>query len=277
MLKNNCLPLFILFPFKTKEYSCTYWGYNRDRNKKYFLISSLICFVFLLSYLSIYCSVFFININNPEINYNKDIPEIIMKIVLTAVNLIFTFIAFYLYFYKYNLNNRTVNIFNSCFLLCQFFTIIVLYAFSASIFDYSFSQQFKPWVLILYILYIISQFYMSYITNWIQIINKYANFYDSSKWNVSFVNEQKLDEYKSRDDYYWKINENISLEHNITFKGLVYFKKAPILKDAVFLFEYNSKIYSITFCGDLYFVLTNKDKEKVNNDVANLILFREKN
>ncbi len=277
MLKNNCLPLFILFPFKTKEYSCTYWGYNRDRNKKYFLISSLICFVFLLIYLSIYCSVFFININNSEINYNKDIPEIIMKIVLTAVNLIFTFIAFYLYFYKYNLNNRTVNIFNSCFLLCQFFMIIVLYNFSASIFDYSFSQQFKPWVLILYILYIISQFYMSYVTNWIQIINKYANFYDSSKWNVSFVNEQKLDEYKSRDDYYWKINENISLEHNIIFKGLVYFKKAPILKDAVFLFEYNSKIYSIIFCGDLYFVLTNKDKEKVNNDVANLILFREKN
>lgn len=277
MSKRNWNSIFILFPFKTKEFSCTYWGYSRTRNKKYFLISSLICFVILLSYLSIYCSVFFININNSEINYNQNIPEVIMKIVLTTVNLIFTFIAFYLYFYKYNLKNRIVSIFNFWFPLCQFFTIIVLYIFSASIFNYSFSQQFKPWVLILYILYIISQFYVYYVTNWIKIINEYANFYDSSKWNVSLVNEQKLNEYKSRDDYYWKINEKISLEHNITFKGLVYFKKAPILKDAVFLFEYNAKIYSIKFCGDLYFVLTNKDKEKVNNDVANLILFREQN
>lgn len=162
-------------------------------------------------------------------------------------------------------------------MLCQFGSIVTLYNFSASIFNYSFSIQLKPAILILYLFYTISQLYTYYIINWIQIINKYANFYDSSKWNVSFVNEQKLNEYKSRDDYYWKINENISLEHNITFKGLAYFKKAPVLRDAVFLFEYNSKIYSITFCGNLYFILTNKDKEKVNNDVVNLILFREKN
>ena len=75
------------------------------------------------------------------------------------------------------------------------------------------------------------------------------------------------------------MNEKISLEYNITFQGLIVLtsKKAKLLKDSYFLFEYNSKIYSIKFCNNSLFILNNKNKELVNKDITKLILIYENN
>ena len=75
------------------------------------------------------------------------------------------------------------------------------------------------------------------------------------------------------------MNEKISLEYNITFQGLIVLtsKKAKLLKDSYFLFEFNSKIYSIKFLNNFLFILNNKNKELVNKDITKLILIYENN
>lgn len=111
MLKNNKNPL--IYMTSTREYFCAYWGQDIRLFKNLFWISATICFVFLLTYIGSYNIVFYMNINNPELNANQDLIEICIKTVIGVLNIIITLIIGYLYFYKKNL-------------ITHFFIIVVL-------------------------------------------------------------------------------------------------------------------------------------------------------
>ncbi len=274
MFKNNKNP--VIYATSTKEYFCAYWGQNIKSFKNLFWISAIICFIFLLTYIGSYNVVFYMNINNPELNINQDVIEIYVKSILGILNIILTLILSYLYFHKNNFN--CVFLYNFL-LIIEFVIIIVLPSFSNSIFKHSFSSQFMAIPIISWILYVINQLYLQNIIFSIYYVHKKDNFYDPNEWWVKIFDPHLLNESKSKLEYYWKINEKISSEYNITFQGLSVLtsKKPKLLKDAYFLFEYNSKIYSIKFCNNSLFILNNKNKEIVNKDITKLILIYEKN
>ena len=275
MLKNNKNP--VIYTTSTREYFCAYWGQNIKSFKKLFWISAIICFIFLLTYIGSYNVVLYANINNPELNINQDVIEIYVKSILGILDIILTLILGYLYFYKNNFN--CAFLYNFLWIIEFVIIIIVLPSFSNSIFKYSFSSQFMAIPIISGILYVISQLYLQNIIFSIYYVHKKDNFYDSTEWWIKNFDPHLLNESKSKLEYYWKINDKISLEYNITFQGLIILtsKKAKLLKDSYFLFEYNSKIYSIKFCNSSPFVLNNKNKELVNKDITKWILIHENN
>ena len=157
--------------------------------------------------------------------------------------------------------------------------LIVLTSFSNSIFKYSFSSRFMAIPIISGILYVFSQLYLLNIIFSLHFVHRKDDLYDSSEWDIKIFDKSLLNQYKTKKEYYWNINEKISLEHNDTFQGLIILtpKKGKLFKDSYFLFEYNSKIYSIKFCNSSPFVLNNKNKELVNKDIAKWILIHENN
>ncbi len=74
--------------------------------------------------------------------------------------------------------------------------------------------------IISWILYVISQLYLQNIIFSIYYVHKKDNFYDSHEWWIKIFDPHLLNESKSKLEYYWKINEKISSEYNITFQGL---------------------------------------------------------
>lgn len=274
MFKNNKNPL--IYITSTKEYFCAYWGQNVKSFKNLFWISAIICFAFLLTYIGSYNVVLYANINNPELNMNQDLIEIYVKSILGILNIILTLILSYLYFCK---NNFNCSFLYNFLLIVELAIIIVLPSFSNSIFKHSFSSRFMAIPMISGILYVISQLYLQNIIFSIYYVHKKDNFYDSNEWWIKIFDHNLLSESKLKLEYFWKINEKISSEYNITFQGLnvLTSKKTKLLKDSYFLFEYNSKIYSIKFCNNSLFILNNKNKELVNKDIVKLILIYEKN
>ena len=274
MFKNNKNPL--IYMTSTREYFCAYWGQDIRLFKNLFWISATICFIFLLTYIGSYNVVLYVNINNPELNINQDIIEICVKSVIGILNIIITLIIGYLYFYKTNFDNTFL--YNCCFIIALTM-IIVLTSFSNSIFKYSFSSRFMAIPIISGILYVFIQLYLLNIIFSLNFVHRKDDLYDSSEWDIKIFDKSLLNQSKSKLEYYWKINEKISSEHNVTFQGLIILrpKKGKLFKDSYFLFEYNSKIYSIKFCNSSPFVLNNKNKELVNKDITKWILIHENN
>ena len=71
------------------------------------------------------------------------------------------------------------------------------------------------------ILYVFSQLYLLNIIFSIYYVHRKDDLYDSSEWDIKIFDKSLLNQSKSKLEYYWKINEKISLEHDITFQGLI--------------------------------------------------------
>ena len=198
MLKNRNPILSITC---TREYFCAYWGQDIKNFRKQFLVSSLIFLVSLLSYLITYNLIFYLNINNPELNLNNISPEVYIKTILGIVNIIITWIIYFLYFYKKEFNK---NLFCNLLLLVSFTLIVLVIVSPASIFHYSFSRHFLFLAFIFSIFYIFSQLYLINLLWSLYVVNKYYNFYDSSEWSVKIIDE-KLLKRKLISNYFWKI------------------------------------------------------------------------
>ncbi|MBD5423250.1 MAG: hypothetical protein HDR43_02020 [Mycoplasma sp.] len=269
MLKNKNPILSITC---TREYFCAYWGQDIKNFRKQFFISMLIYVVFLLAYLTIYNLVFYLNINNPELDFDNDSPEVYVKTILGILNILITWIIYFLYFHKKKFNNSLYGLFSLISIMLMIFVIV----FPASIFYYSFSKQFLFLSFIFSIFYIFSQLYLMNFVWSLHMINKHWDFYDSSEWSVKIIDEQLAHD-NLISNYFWQAGENISLKNNIEFYGLFIHKnqKFRLLKDSYFLFKYDSKIYSLRFCNNSFFILSNKNKEFVNKDVEKLILIYE--